>query len=245
MLVDARSLALFGFQALIVLSNYMKEELAAIGLPRDGIRVIPPFPHSLDFGYTPASEGEGVLFAGRVVWAKGIFDLLEAMRIDRSLRVKVAGAGTIEETVLGRVRKCGLGDRIEFLDWIPHGGMAEAYRRARVLALPSRWSEPFGIVGLEAQTLGRPVVAYDVGGVRDWLEDGRTGFLVEPGDAAGLAEKLGFLARNPAEADRLGRQARELTLERFDRERLMGELVELYREVARGGREGPPLNRST
>ena len=243
MLVDARSMALFGFRALIVVSNYIKHELTAIGLPSSGIRVIPPFPHGLDFTYTPASRGEDILFAGRLVWAKGIIDLLEAMRIDRSLRVKVAGAGTIEETVMARVREWGLEDRIEFLDWVPHGGMAEAYRRARVLALPSRWSEPFGIVGLEAQALGRPVVAYDVGGVRDWLEDERTGFLVEPGDAAGLAEKLGFLVRHPAEADRLGRQARELTLERFNRERLMGELVELYREVARGGRGRPPQNR--
>jgi glycosyltransferase involved in cell wall biosynthesis len=95
--------------------------------------------------------------------------------------------------------------------------MSRAWRcrchRARSLiacarALPSLWAEPFGLVGIEAFARGRPVVAYDAGGVRAWLEDGTNGFAVRLGDEAALARAMETLANDPALRARLGARAR-------------------------------------
>lgn len=235
-LVQARIETLSAFDALIVLSRYMKAELAAAGLDAQRIHVIPPFPFGLAPDFTPASAGEDMLFVGRIVWTKGIFDLLDALtRVEGRARLVIAGAGTMDEPLAARTREMGLEDRIEFTGWVSHPDMAACYRRARLVVMPSRWQEPFGIVGIEALALGRPVLAYDVGGVRDWLIDGVTGLLVPAGRTDSLASDINSLLGDPKRAETLGRAGRESTLRRFDRRVLMDRIENLYRQIIRGG----------
>ncbi len=232
-LVRARLKALESFRAIVVLSRYMKQELIRAGLPEDRIEVIPPFVHDMDLTESPAAFGRDILFAGRLVWAKGVFDILEALSLlDSSARLVVAGAGTIEDQVAERVRELKLENRIDFLGWTPHRDMAGIYRRARVVALPSRWQEPFGIVGLEAHALGRPVVAYDVGGVREWLKDGETGVIVPAGNVLALTAGLQVLLRESETAEELGRAGRERVEMLFDRNELMNRLVGVYEKAS-------------
>jgi glycosyltransferase involved in cell wall biosynthesis len=75
--------------------------------------------------------------------------------------------------------------------WIPHSGMAELYRMARVVVVPTLWPEPFGLVAVEAMACGRPVIASSIGGLRTTV--GRSGLLFPPGDAASLSAVLGSL----------------------------------------------------
>ena len=77
---------------------------------------------------------------------------------------------------------------VEVLGWLDRRRLSAAYRRAAVLVMPSRWQEPFGIVGREALTLGTPVAAWDSGGVREWHPGGE--LLVSWGDVDGLARAL-------------------------------------------------------
>ncbi|MCQ6458653.1 glycosyltransferase family 4 protein, partial [Vibrio parahaemolyticus] len=72
--------------------------------------------------------------------------------------------------------------------------VASYYGRAQFVVMPSRMPEPFGLVGLEAMAAGVPVIASDVGGVREWLEDGRNGIAVPFGDAAAMAAAMDRLA---------------------------------------------------
>ncbi|MFH1137536.1 MAG: glycosyltransferase family 4 protein [Pseudomonadota bacterium] len=232
-LVRARLAALGEFRAVITLSRYMKNELVQAGLDEAKIHVIPPFAHGLDQASASPASGKDVLFVGRVVWAKGIFDLLEALGlVDRAARLIIAGAGAIDEQVRARVRELGLENRVDFLGWTPHADLAGVYGRARLTVAPSRWQEPFGIVGLEAQSLGRPTVAYDVGGIRDWLEDGVTGLIAPPGDVPALASRLDLVLGDPGLAEELGRAGRDRAAAHFDRDVLMGRLIGLYRETA-------------
>ena len=82
--------------------------------------------------------------------------------------------------------------------------LAEFYRGARILAVPSRWFETFGIVGAEAMSHGIPVVASRLGALSDLVADGTDGLLFTPGDAADLAAKLRMLWDDPALCRRLG-----------------------------------------
>ncbi len=79
-----------------------------------------------------------------------------------------------------------------FTGWQDDSTRFDAVARADLLAMPSLWPEPFGLSGLEAAALGVPAIAFDVGGVRDWLRDGVNGILVggNPPRAAALGEAL-------------------------------------------------------
>ena len=164
-----------------VLSSYMKRELIQVGVPADRVTVVPPVVYGLD----PDARPDGppcVLFAGRVVEAKGIRDAIDAWRRSGSgLPFVVAGTGPLRREVEA--------EGVEVLGWLDRRRLSAAYRRAAVLVMPSRWQEPFGIVGLEALTLGTPVAAWDSGGVREWHPGGE--LLVPWGDVDGLAGAVG------------------------------------------------------
>jgi len=208
--------ALRGMRAVIVLSRYMRDELVAVGVDAARIAVIPPFVHELDT--TATADGPPcVLFVGRLVAAKGVFDVVEAHR-QSSVDLPLVFAGTGSERARLEATGC------DVLGWVPHDRLASVYKRARVLLMPSRWQEPLGIVGLEALTLGVPVVAWDSGGVREWHA------AVTPwGDIGALAQAL----RAALETGSRGRLP-----DGFDRAALMTRLRRLYTDVAntRGAR---------
>ena len=106
------------------------------------------------------------------------------------------------------------------------------YAAADVVLVPSR-SESFGLVALEAQACGTPVVAASVGGLRYVVQDGRSGFLVEGHDPADHAERLLQVLRDPPLAARLGRDAARLAL-RFTWDATATALLDVYEEVLEG-----------
>ena len=171
---------------LTVLSSYMKRELMQVGIPAGRISVVPPVAYGLDRD----AEADGppcVLFTGRVVEAKGIREAMEAWRRSASpLPFVVAGTGSLRSAIET--------EGVEVLGWLDRRRLSAAYRRAAVVVMPSRWQEPFGIVGLEALTLGTPVAAWDGGGVREWHPGGE--LLAPWGDIDGLA---GALRRAPGQ----------------------------------------------
>ena len=207
--------ALHGLRV-VVLSEYMKRELCAAGLSSARVRVVPPFVHGLD----PRADPSGapcVLFAGRLVEGKGVRDAVEAWRLSRA-RLPLVFAGT------GPLRATLERDGFEVLGWVPHAGMASVYRRARALVLPSRWQEPFGIVGLEALAMGVPVAAWRSGGVAEWHPGGE--LLADWGDVAGLARALRAAVDGPRPAPAAG----------FPADALTERLIAVYGEVS--GRTG-------
>ena len=102
----------------------------------------------------------------------------------------VAGDGPARPALEALSAALGVGDRVTFLGWVDADESRRLLGAARVLALPSLWEEPFGLVGIEALAAGTPVVASEIGGVPTWLADGQGGFLVPPGDERALAHAL-------------------------------------------------------
>ena len=165
---------------LTVLSAYMKRELIQAGVAAERVAVVPPVAYGLDLG-ARADGPPCVLFVGRVVEAKGIRDAIGAWRRSGSdLPFVVAGTGPLRREIESQ--------GIEVLGWLDRRRLCAAYRRAAVVVMPSRWQEPFGIVGLEALTLGTPVAAWDSGGVREWHPGGE--LLAPWGDVDGLARTI-------------------------------------------------------
>jgi glycosyltransferase involved in cell wall biosynthesis len=104
---------------------------------------------------------------------------------------------------------------IKLVGQVFHEKLAEYYRSADVFVFPSIWDEPFGIPVIEAMAAGLPVVATRVGGVVETVEDGKTGFLVPPGDSQALAGAISSLLEDRALRERLGAAGRERALELF------------------------------
>lgn len=165
----------------IVLSEYMRAELAAAGVPRDRIEVVPPFVWGIDPA-APATHPPCVLVPGRLVAAKGVWDAVDAWRRS-GVRWPLVAAGT------GRERAALEAAGVRVVGWVPHADMAGVYRSARVVVFAPRWQEPFGIAGLEALWCGVPVAAWESGGVRQW----HPGPLAPWGDVDALAALIAAL----------------------------------------------------
>lgn len=180
-------------------------------------------------GATP--PGRNVLFVGRIVPAKGLEVLLRVMTsVDGMLRV--VGDGWKRAAAERLAADLGLSDRVEFTGWLVGADLHRAYREASVVAVPSLWPEPFGLVGIEAMAFGRPVVASMTGGVSEWLLPGVTGLAVAPGDAAALAGALERLLDDAGLRCSMGAAGRATAAERFSEQTHVDSLASLYRRAA-------------
>jgi len=175
----------------------------------------------LFFTVDPAPEPGRVLYAGSIMARKQLVALVEAIDAVRSTTqpVSLAIAGGIAEPgyaaqVEARVRELGLGDVVTFLGQVPPARMADEYRRASIMVLPSAQETSPMVIG-EAMAAGVPVVATDVGGVSHLVDDGSTGYVVPLGDGAALARRMAELLRDEQARRAFSQTARSRAEERF------------------------------
>jgi len=141
----------------------------------------------------------------------------------------MCGEGRQLEMMRGLARSLGVGERVRFTGWLDPDSLAQELADASVVVMPSRWPEPFGLVGIEALAAGRPVIASATGGILDWLQDGVTGLSVRPGDPLDLARALNELLADPERQRTMGAAGRKMVAARFSPERHLAGLLEAYR----------------
>jgi glycosyltransferase involved in cell wall biosynthesis len=126
-----------------------------------------------------------------------------------------------------------------YRDMAPNSpALVALFHNADVFVLPTL-AEAFGIVAMEAGASGLPVIATRVGGLAEVVADGVTGFLIQPGDSAALAERLLRFLEDPELCERMGRAARANAVQRFDVRAIAGRVVNVLREAASvAGRRG-------
>jgi glycosyltransferase involved in cell wall biosynthesis len=203
--------AIVAADAVIVASRYVGERAAENGVSqRRIIEITPPLP---DDAYaqsgTTAHASRDVIFAGRIVPQKGLDSLIRAVAgiaPDKRPRVRAFGEGPALAAV--RAEALRLGVAFDAAGAVSAETLRAAIDDAALLALPSRWAEPFGYVGIEAFARERAVVAYDVGGVRTWLRDDWNGVAVNGGDEPALGAAIGALLDDDTRRARLARNAR-------------------------------------
>ena len=205
--------ALAGF---VVGSRYMGEHVAAHGFDRAKIHVL-PLAAQVPRNLAPARrERDLVLFVGQLVRGKGVDVLLRALAASRrGARLLVVGEGRQEHELRALASSLRLGGRVTFTGRVSYEALGTFYARARCLAMPSRSPETFGLAGLEALSHGLPVIASDVGGMREWLDDGKNGIAVPSGDAASLARAIDRLILDDDLASAMSREAAATHRTRF------------------------------
>ena len=131
-------------------------------------------------------------------------------------------------------RGSGVADRTTFKGWLTAEALAAELAQASVVAIPSLWPEPFGLVGIETFALGRPVVASTTGGVGDWLEHGVSGLGVARGRRAGAAAALNELLADPERQRTMGAAGRERVAADFTAERHVAALLAAFDDARAG-----------
>lgn len=163
-----------------------------------------------------------VVLAGQVSEVKGVWEFVAAARILADRRRSVCFAvlgddmknnGALRLEAEREVQRGGIADRVRFLGFRPDA--ARLIPAFDIVAVPSH-VEPLGNSTLEAMAAARPVVGSRVGGIPEMVVDGLTGLLVEPKDAASLAEAIDTLVLNPARAQALGEAGRVRAAQIFD-----------------------------
>jgi glycosyltransferase involved in cell wall biosynthesis len=185
------------------------------------------------------------LCVGRLIPIKGHVVLLRAFRrvLDElpEARLDIAGRGPLEHGLKDLSRELGLNDSVRFLGHVTP--IQTAVEQSFAVVVPSL-GEGFGMVALEAMERARPVIAAAIGGLEDLVREGETGLLVPAGEAEPLAEAMLALARDPAQAASMGREARRRALERFPENRCTERTEEVYRFWLDGRLNGSDLEDS-
>jgi glycosyltransferase involved in cell wall biosynthesis len=175
------------------------------------------------------AEGRFVLLTtAYLIKAKGVDTALHAlMNLPDAVTLWVVGDGPESAALQALSGELGVQDRVRFLGL---QSQVEPYMQAAdAFVCPSLWAEAAGLVNIEAQACGLPVLASRVGGVPEYVMDGVSGLLFPPGDAEALAGAVRSLLDNPARFREMGRAARELAVERFSAPARLNEYLDVYR----------------
>jgi D-inositol-3-phosphate glycosyltransferase len=188
-------------------------------------------------------SGRVLLFVGRLERLKGVEIAIRALALLRDrehddLRLIVLGEDSRDgdesekERLKAVAASVGVRDRVDFLGSVAQHELPYFYAAADACVMPS-YSESFGLVALEAQACGCPVVASGVSGLRSVVRDDVSGYLIDGHDPAEYAERIGRLLADPELAQQMGRRGR-LLAQRFSWNRTADRLEGLFDEVIEG-----------
>jgi len=213
---------------IIVASPFVAGVLADDGAPADRTAVVPYFVPPA----TPSNDTErcDVLFMGRLVRLKGAHVLLRALAAIPDATAVIGGDGPERSHLERLASELNIADRVRFPGVVAPRERDRLLGGAKVFALPSLWSEPFGISGLEALAAGVPVVGSDTGGIPSWLPDNEAGLLVPPGEDGALADALSLVLSDDELRGRMAAAA-QLTASRFSLDSHVDRLISLIVEA--------------
>ena len=235
--------------AVFAISRYTAEIAGRCGVAQDRLELVPP---ALDLRRFDAETrgaawrrrhglGEGpVLFSlSRLVERKGQDTVIRALASLRrrwpDLRYVIGGAGPYRGALEDLARSCGVEEAVDFVGFVPEEELPSAMAAADVFVMVSRQLdavgevEGFGIVYLEANAAGVPVLAGRSGGAGDAVEDGVNGVLVDPDSVGDVGDGLARLLSDEGLRQRLGRTGKERVERDFDRRRRAARLWDLCR----------------
>jgi len=182
----------------------------------------------------PERSPPRIIMVARLSWWKDHQTLLRALAglVELEWTLELVGDGPTRPEVQALTASLGLAQRVYFQGF--KAEVASHLAEAQLFVLASKW-EGFPRSILEAMRAGLPVVASDVGGVRESVRDGETGFVVRGGDTEELRDRLRRLITSPELRLQMGRSGRALYEERYSIERLIAQTTAVYSAVLAEG----------
>lgn len=238
--------------SLRVINHTEAEKYYRLKIPRERVRVLPTpvnlerfspklSPEALkefNHRWNLSQEEKILLWVGRAVWFKRVPILLQAveqlLREGNNLRCFIVGDGLELSLWKSWAKKLSISERVIFTGFVPHADLPIYFFRCDLLVHPSIY-EGLGKTMVEAGAAGKPVVAARSAGAKEVVADGLTGILADPENPQDLARKIKDLLDHPHRLDEMGRNARKIILEKFDRDRAIDDIVAFWRERGPSG----------
>jgi glycosyltransferase involved in cell wall biosynthesis len=218
--------------AFVAASTYMSKHIVAHGFEASKVHTIPIFSPPPVTDSSIHREDDLLLFVGQLNRGKGLDTLLQAIAKTASkVRLIAAGSGEQENEFRILRQDLGIEERVQFVGKISPLELRYYYQKASCLIFPSRAPETFGLSGTEAMSYGLPVIASDVGGVRQWLINEMTGFLFPPSNPDVLAEKIDQLMSDRRLYDKFSHNAKERFQSNFLPEQHIEQLMQLFHSL--------------
>lgn len=221
--------------AFFVVTQYMFDELVLQGYDSKRISIFPPVPipieHVKESSFSPENI---ILFVGQIVRGKGLDCLLKALaHVKSSFKLIVCGEGSHEQYCRKLATQLGLTDRVDFCGLVRHELLPDYYAQASLAVIPSVWPEPIATIGLEIMRYGLPIVAFDSGGITDWLQDSYNGYLIPWMDIQAMAAKIDYLIQHKEIAKQMGRNGQRIMAEQYDFNRYITHLKGAFAALIR------------
>lgn len=203
-----------------VLTNFQKDKIKSIGVDEDKLILKP---NSLQISVNIETKKHNYVYVGRLEESKGILRLLEIWdRLDEKYILTIVGGGDIEAQLRQKYKKPniifkGKCSRKETMAIVSH---------SKYLLQPSLLYETFGLTIIEAMSVGVPVIGYDIGTRRDFIEDGINGFLSRPDELKSVIER----SYDFESYDRLSTAAKE-SAKRYENEYVIERQIEIYKNI--------------
>ena len=212
----------------IALTEHSRQVFAKTGIAAEKLTVKPNFVRP-DPGVSEES-GEYAIFVGRLSPEKGIDVLLQTWGGDNpcSVPLVIIGDGPLNESVANLANR---NPNVTWLGQLPFEEVLARIRGAKMLIMPSIWYETFGRTMIEAFAVGVPVIASDIGAMKEIVVDGCNGLHFEVGNVSSLLAKVTLLDGNPDLRQRLGQQARETFQEKYTMEKNYELLWNIYESL--------------
>lgn len=221
------------FKRMVVVTEYMRDELLKNGFDKDRIEIHAPVPRMGDPDLRSSfSDRNLILYAGQIIRGKGVDVLLESLaKVKSKFDCIILGDGNHKAYCEELSRKLRIDDRVQFKGFIPQEELKAYYRECSVVALSSLWPEPIATIGLEVMRYALPVVGFDAGGIKDWLKDGFNGYLVPWMNRDVFAQRLDELLQDKSKAKRLGENGFEFVSERYDFPSYIEDLEKMFERL--------------
>ena len=216
----------------LTVSQASKNHMIKMGIGENKITVLPNFISDslLNIAEPNYSNENYFLYAGGTLKGKGIYTLIEAVKIlPKEIEIHVAGICKHQD-VIKQIKNNNL-DNIKILGHLSKDQMQEEYKNCISVIMPSEWFETFGMINIEAAIYGKPSISSNIGGLPDVVEDGKTGLIFEPKNVEQLKECILKYWNNRDLAIEHGKAAREKTLKEYNEDLYFEKLIKIYEEV--------------
>ena len=212
----------------IVLSEFQKNRFIEGGIAPERIEILPNPAPTVKSTNKNNGQGQFVAYVGRVSAEKGIDTFLDAARKLKQRPFRVAGS-TIYMPFIAKSAP----DNVLFEGFLSGHDLDDFFNQSRFIVFPSVWFEGFPNTVAKAMVHGKAVIASRIGPLPEIVEDGVTGVLFEPGNAAELAEKIDYLWNNPKKAAEMGKAGRKKAKALYSEDIVYRKLMEIYDKAIR------------